>query len=128
MSPHARRVVESRPHLPRAGGRAAPGTRRAAGCARRLSRPRGGPGCDADGRVERAVKAEQHKVAAIDQPRSVDATYVALFQYRLGADLIGVDETWWRLIVCDGYRAYETLAKKRPGLRLAHCWAHVRDR
>ncbi|MCA9719029.1 MAG: IS66 family transposase, partial [Myxococcales bacterium] len=99
----------------------------------------------------------------------LEPTYVALFQYTLGADLIGVDETWWRLmggkstkrwwvwavtcenaccyaldpsrsaktasallegfegvVVCDGYRAYETLAKKRKGLRLAHCWSHVR--
>lgn len=99
----------------------------------------------------------------------LEPTYVALFQYTLGADLIGVDETWWRLmaggstkrwwvwavtcddaccyaldpsrsaktagallegyegvVVCDGYKAYETLAKQRPGLTLAHCWAHAR--
>jgi transposase len=33
------------------------------------------------------------------------------------------------VVVCDGYGAYETLAKPRdglPGIRLAHCFAHVR--
>ena len=30
------------------------------------------------------------------------------------------------VVVCDGYRAYSSLAKTQPGLRLAHCWAHVR--
>jgi transposase len=29
-------------------------------------------------------------------------------------------------VMCDGYGAYVTLAKKRPGLVLAHCWSHVR--
>jgi transposase len=29
-------------------------------------------------------------------------------------------------LMCDGYVAYATLAKKRPGLVLAHCWSHVR--
>jgi transposase len=29
-------------------------------------------------------------------------------------------------IVCDGYDAYPALAKRRPGIVLAFCWAHVR--
>ena len=29
-------------------------------------------------------------------------------------------------IVCDGYKAYETLTKKNSDLQLALCWAHVR--
>jgi hypothetical protein len=29
-------------------------------------------------------------------------------------------------VMCDGYRAYATLAKETPGLVLAHCWSHVR--
>jgi len=95
--------------------------------------------------------------------------YDALREYILGSDVIGVDETWWRLmqkkstkkwwawaltthdacwfgiaptrsakaatrfigdyegiVVCDGYRAYETLARSNPDMRLANCWAHVR--
>ena len=89
----------------------------------------------------------------------------------LSADVIAVDETWWRLMkkgaskrwwvwsvaredavsyrllssrsteaartvlgeyagvaICDGYKAYDTLAREREGsdLILAHCWAHVR--
>jgi transposase len=30
------------------------------------------------------------------------------------------------IVMCDGYSAYSALAAKRPDLRLAHCWAHVR--
>jgi transposase len=95
--------------------------------------------------------------------------YDALREYILGSDVIGVDETWWRLmqkkatkkwwawaltahdacwfgitpsrsakaatkfvgdykgiVVCDGYRAYETLTHANPDIRLANCWAHVR--
>ena len=28
--------------------------------------------------------------------------------------------------VCDGYVVYNSLRKQNPGMRLAHCWAHVR--
>lgn len=99
----------------------------------------------------------------------LEPTYELLRQYVLGADIVGVDETTWRLmtkkpntkwwvwamccpsavyydfrssrsakaagefvgdfsgtIVCDGYKAYETLAKSRPDLRLALCWSHAR--
>ena len=30
------------------------------------------------------------------------------------------------IVMCDGYKAYSSVAAERPGLRLAHCWAHVR--
>jgi len=32
------------------------------------------------------------------------------------------------VVICDGYKAYDALARDPPGarLRLAHCWAHVR--
>jgi transposase len=30
------------------------------------------------------------------------------------------------VVTCDGYGVYQSLAKKNPGLVLAHCWAHVR--
>lgn len=99
----------------------------------------------------------------------LEPAYQALREYILGADVIGADETWWRLmnkkarkkwwawtltthdacwfgiapsrsaktaagyigdfegiIVCDAYRAYETLAKAKSDLRLANCWSHVR--
>ena len=95
--------------------------------------------------------------------------YELLRHYIIGDDVIGVDETWWRLmdgssskqwwvwgltcpsavfyriapsraarlaaslidgfggtIVCDGYKAYETLVKERGDLRLALCWSHAR--
>lgn len=101
--------------------------------------------------------------------RVLEPTYEALRQYIIGSDVIGVDETWWRLmqkkaskkwwawgltthdacwfgiagsrsakaaaeylgdfegiVVCDAYRAYETLAKANSNVRLANCWAHVR--
>lgn len=101
--------------------------------------------------------------------RKLEPVYDALREHILGADVIGVDETWWRLmnrklarrwwvwamqsqdavyfktepsrsadtaaklladfdgtVVCDGYKAYETLQKRNASLRLALCWAHVR--
>jgi transposase len=101
--------------------------------------------------------------------RHLEPTYDALREYVLDADVIGADETWWRLmkgksskkwwawgltthdacwyglsgsrsaatargylgeyegaVVCDGYKAYETLARGAPQIRLAHCWAHAR--
>lgn len=30
------------------------------------------------------------------------------------------------IVMADGYSAYSSLARGQPGLRLAHCWAHVR--
>lgn len=95
--------------------------------------------------------------------------YDALREHILDSGIIGVDETWWRvmqkkstkkwwawaltshdacwfgiapsrsakvashflgdfegIVVCDAYRAYETLARANTDLRLANCWAHVR--
>ena len=95
--------------------------------------------------------------------------YDTLREYILGGDIVGVDETWWRLmkkkptkrwwvwcmatpnavwygidesrsaktagkfigdfagvVVCDAYKAYETVAKGSPDLRLALCWSHAR--
>jgi hypothetical protein len=30
------------------------------------------------------------------------------------------------IVMCDGYKVYSNLAKRQPGLILAHCWAHIR--
>lgn len=35
-------------------------------------------------------------------------------------------ESFQGTVQCDGYGAYRTMLKKRPGVRLAGCWAHVR--
>ena len=99
----------------------------------------------------------------------LEPSYLALREYIIGADVIGADETWWRLmqkkankkwyawgltthdacwykladsrsaklasevldgfegtVLCDGYKAYETVAKECRSIKLAHCWAHVR--
>jgi transposase len=99
----------------------------------------------------------------------LEPVHDALRYYILSGDVIGADETWWRLlskssnkrwwvwalssenavcydiapsrsaktakeiigdfegtIVCDGYKAYETLAKTSDKIRLALCWAHAR--
>jgi transposase len=29
-------------------------------------------------------------------------------------------------VMCDGYKAYSSFAAEQPGIRLAHCWSHVR--
>ncbi len=99
----------------------------------------------------------------------LEPVYETLREYILGSDVIGVDETWWRLmnkkptkrwwvwcmatpnavwygidesrsaktaakfigdfsgtIVCDAYKAYETVARESPDLRLGLCWSHAR--
>ena len=106
--------------------------------------------------------------------RHLVPTYDKLREYILGADVVGADETWWRLmgggkgnshktkrwwawsmttpdavwhgiapsrsaeaargyigdfegtLLVDGYKAYDTLAKDKSTLQLAHCWAHAR--
>lgn len=101
--------------------------------------------------------------------RHLERTYWALHGYILSADVVGADETWWRLmraegskrwwawsltvpdavwhgiapsrsaatakkylegfegtLLVDGYKAYDTVAKEVGGIKLAHCWAHVR--
>lgn len=60
-----------------------------------------------------AVACTDAVTYCLQDSRSTDAAAVAL------ADYAGV-------VVCDGYQAYSALAKRRPGLTLAHCWAHVR--
>lgn len=99
----------------------------------------------------------------------LEPSYEALHRRALTDEVLGADETWWRLmdrsagarwwawclasrdavfyrilpsrsgdaakkllgdyrgvVVCDGYGAYDVLARGSPGLVLAHCWAHVR--
>src|SRR5713101_6175741 len=82
-------------------------------------------------------------------------TYDALARHVLKAEVVGADETWWRLmdkkgskrwwvwsvtreaarqvlngyrgiVLADGYAAYDALARAGPSFTLAHCWAHVR--
>jgi transposase len=127
-------------------------------------------------RQRRAMEAQGLKVTTQtlwDQINALagrlEPVYDALREHILGADVVGVDETSWRLmnrdlrrkwwvwaihsgdavyyrtapsrsaataaevlgdfegvVVSDGYKPYQTLAKKRDGLRLAMCWAHVR--
>lgn len=49
----------------------------------------------------------------IEESRSVQAAEALLPRYA-------------GIVMCDGYGAYESLARMNPALRLAHCWAHVR--
>jgi transposase len=103
-------------------------------------------------------------LAALHKP-----SYDRLQDYILGADVVGVDETWWRLLdkkpnkrwwvwsmtipnavwygiapsrsaktamefigdfegtlVCDAYKAYESVAKNSSNIVLALCWSHAR--
>lgn len=131
--------------------------------------------------LERQVRAMKREGLDIDSQtlwdqveavaERLEPTYDAIREYIIGADVIGADETHWRLmgnkksskkwwawgltthdacwyhidesrsakaaarvlegfsgtVLCDGYKAYETLAKQPDrDIRLAHCWAHVR--
>jgi transposase len=60
-----------------------------------------------------AVAVEHAVVYWIDDSRSTKAARKMLDGYK-GA------------LMCDGYAAYESLAKDNVGLVLAHCWAHAR--
>lgn len=37
-----------------------------------------------------------------------------------------IPETFKGMVQCDAYGAYRTMLRKRPGVELAGCWAHVR--
>lgn len=129
--------------------------------------------------LERQVRIMERQGLAIDSQTLWDVvnavamhlvpSYLALRDYILSADVVGADETWWRLmgtnsskrwwvwaltthdacwyqiapsrsaqiaqevlagyegtVLCDGYKAYETVEKEAPNVRLAHCWAHAR--
>ena len=56
--------------------------------------------------------AERAVLYRLDKHRSEDAA----------AELLG---EYAGVVMCDGYAAYLALAKKRPSLIVAHCWAHV---
>ncbi|HEU4408217.1 MAG TPA: IS66 family transposase [Polyangiaceae bacterium] len=56
--------------------------------------------------------AERAVVYRLDKHRSEEAA----------AELLG---EYAGVVMCDGYAAYLALAKKRPALVVAHCWAHV---
>lgn len=49
----------------------------------------------------------------LEDSRSAKAAQKLIGQYR-------------GIVMCDGYSAYVSLAKSIAGLRLAHCWSHVR--
>ena len=50
------------------------------------------------------------------------------FDRRRNADVLAklLRKNWQGLLHCDDFSAYSSLAKKRHGLLLAHCWAHAR--
>jgi transposase len=55
-----------------------------------------------------------------------DAVYYRIQDSRSGEAARNLLGDYRGSVVCDGYAAYERLAKDVPGLVLAHCWAHVR--
>jgi transposase len=57
---------------------------------------------------------------------SEEAVFYQLFGTRSAKAARSVLSGYRGIVLCDGYGAYEALARAGPEIRLAHCWAHVR--
>ncbi len=79
----------------------------------RLMRPKRGP----------PVENKKWWVWSVAVP---DAVYYRMLDTRSAAGAAAVLEGYAGQVMCDGLSSYSALAKERPDLVLAHCWAHVR--
>ena len=57
---------------------------------------------------------------------SEEAVFYQLFGTRSAKAARSVLSGYRGIVLCDGYGAYEALARAGPEISLAHCWAHVR--
>lgn len=57
---------------------------------------------------------------------SPDAAYFRILKQRSTDAARLVLDRYGGIVMADGYGAYHSLARGRPGFALAHCWAHVR--
>lgn len=57
---------------------------------------------------------------------SDEAVFYQLFGTRSAKAARSVLSGYRGIVLCDGYGAYEALARAGPEITLAHCWAHVR--
>lgn len=57
---------------------------------------------------------------------SARQTYYEIHPTRSARAARSLIADWRGIAMVDGYGAYETAARAAPGVRLAHCWAHVR--
>jgi transposase len=55
-----------------------------------------------------------------------EAVFYQLFGTRSAKAARSVLSGYRGIVLCDGYGAYEALARAGPEITLAHCWAHVR--
>lgn len=55
-----------------------------------------------------------------------DACWYDIRESRSGEAAAEVLRGFEGTVLCDGYKAYETVAKNAKNVRLAHCWAHAR--
>ena len=55
-----------------------------------------------------------------------EAVFYQLFGTRSAKAARSVLSGYQGIVLCDGYGAYEALARAGPAITLAHCWAHVR--
>ena len=73
------------------------------------------------GRVEGEAKQWQIWLVQVEQ-----AVYYTIENSRSSKVAISLLTNFTGIVMCDGYVAYKTLARKVPSIRLAHCWAHAR--
>lgn len=70
-----------------------------------------------------AGEATRWQVWAVVAP---DAAYYRIQDSRSTEAAAAVLEGYEGVVMCDGYKAYASLAKQHRAILLAHCWAHVR--
>lgn len=81
----------------------------------RLMRPKRGP----------PIENKKWWVWSVAVP---DAVYYRMLDTRSAAGAAALLDGYAGRVMCDGLSSYSALAKERPDLVLAHCWAHVRRR
>ena len=77
----------------------------------------------------RLLKSEQKgksKVWWVWARRCADAVHYTLDPSRSAETAKALLGNYSGTVLCDGYAAYESLARANPLLKLAHCWAHAR--
>ncbi len=87
------------------------------------------PVIGADETSWRLLKSEQKgksKTWWVWARRCDDAVHYTLDPSRSAETAKALLGTYSGTIVCDGYAAYESLARANPQLKLANCWAHAR--
>jgi transposase len=71
---------------------------------------------------------DQHKRCWVWSVATPDGVYYRILRSRSSEAAAAVLGDFRGVVMCDGLSSYVALARERPSVRLAHCWAHARRR